>query len=307
MLSDRSIVRLSKLLRLRSQLADSYTDTRSENLTLSNSFENTHTYTIDWTPESIIWSIDGEERRTVKRDDTFNETTDKYDYPQTPSRVMLSVWPAGLPTNGEGTIEWAGGLVDWNSEYMQNGYYYALVKDVTVECYDPPSDAENDGSKAYKYTDDSGLEDSVAIVDDDTTLASLQASGEDPEFDPEASESAEAESDEDEDEDNEDESDDDDDDSQPESVPGLSGAGERSEQTSNNQSGDNDDEDDESGNQQGGESGGNDDDGTEGTSFSQGSGSTDDNDDSSNSAAKKQPMKGSVFAVVVAAFGLLVL
>lgn len=286
-------------------MADFCTDTRSENLTLSNSFENTHTYTIDWTPESIIWSIDGEERRTVKRDDTFNETTDKYDYPQTPSRVMLSVWPAGLPTNGEGTIEWAGGLVDWNSEYMQNGYYYALVKDVTVECYDPPSDVEKDGSKAYKYTDDSGLEDSVAIVDDDTTLASLQASGEDPEFDPEGSESAEAESDED--EDNEDESDDDDEDSQPESVPGLSGAGERSEQASNNQSGDNDEEDDESGDQQDGESGGNDDDGTEGTSFSQGSGSTEDNDDSSNSAAKKQPMKGSVFAVVVAAFGLLIL
>ena len=274
---------------------------------MSNSFENTHTYTIDWTPESIIWSIDGEERRTVKRDDTFNETTDKYDYPQTPSRVMLSVWPAGLPTNGEGTIEWAGGLVDWNSEYMQNGYYYALVKDVTVECYDPPSDVEESGSKAYKFTDDSGLEDSVAIVDDDTTLASLQASGEDPEFDP-ASKSAADESGDEEEEEEDDE--DDDDDSQPESVPGLSGAGERSEQASNSQNGDDDDDDDDddtSGDQQDGSSGGDDDDGTEGTSFSQGSGSTDNNDENSNSAAEKQPVKGSVFAVVVAVFGLLVL
>ena len=288
-------------------MADFDTDTRSENLTVSNSFENTHTYTIDWTPESIIWSIDGEEMRTVKKDDTFNKTSDKYDYPQTPSRVMLSVWPAGLPTNGEGTIEWAGGLVDWNSEYMQNGYYYALVNDVTVECYDPPSDVEKSGSKAYKYTDDSGLVDSVAIVDDDTTLASLQASGEDPDLDPAADAADAAEDEDDEAEDDDDDDDDDDDgDSKPESVPGLSGAGERSDQTVGGQSDGNDDDDDTSG-QQGGGSGDNDEDGTESTSFSQGSGSTDDNDDSSNSAVQKQPVKGSVFAVVVAAFGLLIL
>lgn len=275
---------------------------------MSNSFENTHTYTIDWTPESIIWSIDGEEMRVVKRDDTFNETTDKYDYPQTPSRVMLSVWPAGLPTNGEGTIEWAGGLVDWNSEYMQNGYYYALVKDVTVECYDPPSGIEKSGSKSYKYTDDSGLEDSVAIVDEDTTLASLKATGEDPDIDPAASASAAAaaESDEaSEDDDDDDDDDEDEDEIEPESVPGLTGAGERSEQVNTGDSGE--DDDGSSGGQNDG-AGDDDEDGTEGTSFSQGSGSTDDDDgESQNAAVHEKPVKGSVFAVVVAALGLLVL
>ena len=279
---------------------------------MSNSFENTHTYSIDWTPESIIWSIDGEERRTVKRDDTFNETTDKYDYPQTPSRVMLSVWPAGLPSNGEGTIEWAGGLVDWNSEYMQNGYYYALVKDVTVECYDPPSDAKKSGSKAYKYTDDSGLQDSVAIVDDDTTLASLKATGEDPEINPAASKSAAAAaaSDKASEDDDEDDEDDEDDkpDREPESVPGVSGAGERSEQVVPGQGDSSSDDNDSSGGQQNGGSSGNDEDGTEGTSFNQGSGSTDNNDgQTTNAAVREQPVKGSVFAIVVAALGLLVL
>ena len=222
---------------------------------------------------------------------------------------MLSVWPAGLPSNGEGTIEWAGGLVDWNSEYMQNGYYFALVKDVSVECYDPPSDVEQSGSKAYKFTDDSGLQDSVAIVDEDTTLASLKATGEDPDIDPEASKSAEAAAKSDEaSADEDDEGEDDEPETEPESVPGLSGAGERSEQAATGQSGSDDGDDDSSGGPNGGSEDENED-GTEGTSFSQGSGSTDNDNEgeSSNFAAKEQPVKGSVFAVVVAALGLLVL
>ncbi len=148
------------------------------NISLSDTFQNYHTYTIDWTPEQITWSIDGQVGRTKKRSETYNKTTNRYEYPQSPARVQLSLWPGGLPTNGEGTINWAGGLVDWNAQDIQsNGYYYASVKEVKMECYDPPSNARKSGSKSYVWTKDGGTEDAVEITDKQTVLKSLLGSG----------------------------------------------------------------------------------------------------------------------------------
>lgn len=120
----------------------------------------------------------------MKKEDTYNETAKTYYYPQTPARVQLSLWPAGLPDNGEGTINWAGGLVDWDSPYMQNGYYYAMVKDISVECYDPPSNVQKNGNEVYYYTSTNGMEGDVAIGNNDTELASFFASGNDMKKDP---------------------------------------------------------------------------------------------------------------------------
>jgi len=187
-----------------------------ENLTVSNTVENEHTYTIDWQPDQITWSIDGKVGRTLKKSDTFNETTKQYHYPQTPSRVQLSLWPAGLSRNGEGTIEWAGGLVDWDSPYMQNGYYYAMIKDISIECYDTPKNIQNNGNKVYYYTNTRGMEGDVATGNNDTELASFFATGNDRKKDPNKT------------------SDDDKDDKSttkstssatPETVPGMSGGG----------------------------------------------------------------------------------
>jgi beta-glucanase (GH16 family) len=150
-----------------------------------------HTYEIDWTPDSLTWSIDGNAMRTKNRNDTYNSTTQQYHYPQSPSRVQLSLWPAGLSTNGQGTIDWAGGLVDWNSDYMQNGYYYAMINDVTIECYDPPSGFDNNfGTQAYYYTSTYGTNDTVAIGNNNTELASFFATGDDPKENPNASSSS---------------------------------------------------------------------------------------------------------------------
>ncbi|EME46177.1 carbohydrate-binding module family 18 protein/Glycoside hydrolase family 16 protein [Dothistroma septosporum NZE10] len=150
-------------------------------LNTTDTRQNTHTYTVDWTPDTLIWSIDGQEMRTLKKSDTWNSTDQSYHYPQTPSRVQLSLWPAGLASNGEGTVSWAGGLVNWNSQYMQNGYYYAMVNDVSVECYDPPSGFSNNfGSNAYYYTSRVGTNDTVAIGNNNTVLASFMATGDNP-------------------------------------------------------------------------------------------------------------------------------
>lgn len=149
-------------------------------VTGGNTVETMHEYCIDWQTDSLTWSLDGKDLRTLNRKDTWNGTSGRFDYPQTPSRIMLSLWPAGLPTNAKGTIEWAGGEIDWNSPYMQNGYYYARFQEVTVDCYDPPSGIKNDGSKSYKYTDASGTNNTVEITNDQVILGSLMGTGEDP-------------------------------------------------------------------------------------------------------------------------------
>ncbi|KAK4985314.1 putative glycosidase CRH2, partial [Elasticomyces elasticus] len=99
-------------------------------LSVSNTVQNTHTYTLDWQPDYITWLIDDVPLRTKFRNETYNATAGQYHFPQTPARIMLSLWPAGLPKNGQGTISWGGGLIDWNSPYMDHGYYYAMVKEV---------------------------------------------------------------------------------------------------------------------------------------------------------------------------------
>ena len=140
-----------------------------------------HTYEIDWNPDSITWSINGNVVRTLKRSDTWNATSNMYNYPQTPARVQLSLWPGGLSTNGQGTINWAGGLVDWNSPYMATAgntkYYYASFSEVDIQCYDPPAGANSQGSKSYIYTDPAGTNSSVEITNDNTVLKSLLGTG----------------------------------------------------------------------------------------------------------------------------------
>ncbi|KAF4556041.1 putative glycosyl hydrolases family 16 protein 5 [Elsinoe fawcettii] len=157
-----------------------------QNLSVSNTVENSHRYEINWTPDQVEWSIDGQVRRTLKKSDTYNDTSKSYHYPQSPARVQFSLWPAGLPQNGEGTINWAGGLVNWDSPYMENGYYYAMIKDVEIDCYDPPSGAQVQGSGAYVYTSEAGTQDTIKISNDNTVLASFQANGNNQQYNPNA-------------------------------------------------------------------------------------------------------------------------
>jgi len=155
--------------------------THSGNISMSgNTYSEWHTYTIDWSPDSIIWSVDGQVGRTKKRSETYNATTGNYEFPQTPSRVLLSLWPGGLASNGQGTIDWSGGPIDWNSdEIKQHEYYYAMVKDVTIECYDPPSGASGDGKVSYKWKDGNRVNTSVVLSNDRTSLKSFLGSGTD--------------------------------------------------------------------------------------------------------------------------------
>ncbi|KAF5092886.1 hypothetical protein D0Z03_002648 [Geotrichum reessii] len=152
--------------------------THSRNISLSDTFENFHTYEIDWTQDTITWSIDGQVGRVLKREDTYNTTTQRYDFPQTPSFIQVSLWPGGLASNPEGTRNWAGGYVDWNAQDLHDpGYFYVTLKDISINCYDPPSGTKSDGDKSYVYTDAAGLSDNIKLSGQGTVLGSFEAVG----------------------------------------------------------------------------------------------------------------------------------
>lgn len=154
--------------------------TNSANLSAASTDMETHTYTFDWKPDSLTWSVDNQPLRTLTRVSTYNATSKAYQYPQTPARIMLSLWPAGLSSNPAGTVAWSGGQISWNSPYMVKGYYYAQVLDVSVECYSPPANANATGTKSYVYNGYSGLGSTVAITNAGTVLSSFDATGENP-------------------------------------------------------------------------------------------------------------------------------
>ncbi|ANB15079.1 Utr2p [Sugiyamaella lignohabitans] len=141
--------------------------------TVDNStYASYHEYTIDWQEDSITWYVDGNAVRTLNKADTVNSTTGVAEFPQTPARIQLSVWPGGDSSEPQGTVQWAGGPIDWNAPDLSDpGYYFVEVESVTVDCYDPPSSANTTGSKSYVYTNQEGLEADVSITDDDTTIS----------------------------------------------------------------------------------------------------------------------------------------
>ncbi|OHE96543.1 glycosyl hydrolase family 16 [Colletotrichum orchidophilum] len=151
---------------------------QSGNISLSDTFNNWHTYEIEWTPDEIRWMVDGQVGRTKKRSDTWNATAQQWDYPQTPARVQLSIWPGGAATNAKGTIDWAGGPINWEHEDIKNnGYFYAMVKDVEINCYNAKSGPGTNSKKSYYYNNIKATNDTVVDSDKDTILKSFLGTG----------------------------------------------------------------------------------------------------------------------------------
>lgn len=144
----------------------------------SDTFENYHLYEVDWTEDRIEWLLDDEVVRTLKKEDTWNETEQIYKYPQTPARVQFSIWPAG-DSGAVGTIEWSGGAVDWGSTDMEEyGYFFATLKSVSIECYGPPAGTLVSGSNAYVFNDTTDFgQDNIMITNNSTILCDIDSSG----------------------------------------------------------------------------------------------------------------------------------
>lgn len=95
------------------------------------------TYSIEWTPEQIVWQIDGQTVRTLEPANAENQ------YPQTPMQIKFGSWAGGDPSNAAGTIEWARGPTDYSK-----GPFTMTVKSLKVQDY-------STGSQ-YTYGDTSG-------------------------------------------------------------------------------------------------------------------------------------------------------
>jgi len=135
---------------------------------LTDTYSNFHDYTIDWQPDSLSWEIDGQVVRTVLKSDL------KGAFPSAPSRVQISIWPAGIPSSPNGTIEWAGGMIDWKDpDYVGAGnQFYSRFQSIKIECNDTV-DAIPVDALSYVYganvTTSEGLQvPSIAITNQST-------------------------------------------------------------------------------------------------------------------------------------------
>jgi beta-glucanase (GH16 family) len=154
-------------------------DQNSGNITgLTDTYNGFHDYEIRWTPDEITWLVDGKVGRTKKRSDTWNATANQWNFPQSPARVQLSIWPGGADTNAQGTIDWAGGPIDWNSDDIKNyGYDFATFGQVEVECYNATSAPGTNLHTSYTFNDARGTNDTIVDGEKGTVLKSFSGTG----------------------------------------------------------------------------------------------------------------------------------
>ncbi|RAH43733.1 glycoside hydrolase family 16 protein [Aspergillus brunneoviolaceus CBS 621.78] len=113
-----------------------------------------HNYTTYWDAAKLEWWIDGTLVRTLKYEDAL----DGKNYPQTPCTLRYGIWPGGDPSEPLGTIEWAGGEIDYDA-----GPYNMVVQKVRVQDFHT--------GKEYEYTNHTGSWESIKVVTGNSTAA----------------------------------------------------------------------------------------------------------------------------------------
>ncbi|KAI0085831.1 glycosyl hydrolases family 16-domain-containing protein [Irpex rosettiformis] len=98
----------------------------SGSLPKKTDIESTHTYTIDWNEDRIVWSVDESAVRTLRKSET--KINGSHHFPSHPARIQLGIWDASNPA---GTAEWARGPIEWSKSPHKMA---ATFKSVTVEC-----------------------------------------------------------------------------------------------------------------------------------------------------------------------------
>ncbi|KAG2199185.1 hypothetical protein INT46_011632 [Mucor plumbeus] len=93
-----------------------------------NVYDQFYTYSIEWSPEKIIWKIDGKEIRTVTREQTDPKNGSEPAYPTHAARVQIGLWDG---SGASGTAQWARGPIDWSK---QDEPVTAYVKNVVIDC-----------------------------------------------------------------------------------------------------------------------------------------------------------------------------
>ncbi|KAJ2454154.1 putative glycosidase CRH2 [Coemansia sp. RSA 2336] len=160
---------------------------------MSDTTQNFHTYQIQWTPDQIVWAVDGNAFRTVKRSETWDSASNTFKYPDAEAYVSFSIWDGG--SGAKGTSDWAGGAIQWGQ-----GPFVASVKSVDIDCYykgndttyvPPGSSGNNDHSSKDDHSDDKD-DDKSSSKDDEDSSAEDESSSQDEESS--SSEASESES-----------------------------------------------------------------------------------------------------------------
>ncbi|KAM3473712.1 hypothetical protein MY5147_004649 [Beauveria neobassiana] len=121
----------------------------------SSSYDDFHTYTVEWTDKFLKFSIDGAERRTWQPGEIPAEK-----WPQTPMRLQLGLW-ATSPSDDPGEIAWAGGVPIWSSQASvaaAAAYFHSVqVEDYAGWCDEfeqgPPIEYSYDGEMKKGWAD----------------------------------------------------------------------------------------------------------------------------------------------------------
>ncbi|KAJ6157817.1 extracellular glycosidase [Penicillium chermesinum] len=128
---------------------------RGTTFPVKNAASEWHNYTTYWTSGYLEWWVDGQLARNLTYDDPL---TLGGNYPQTPCRIKVSIWPAGLPGVSKWTIQWAGGLVNWDE-----APFTMSVKSIRAKDFH--------SGKEYIYGNRSGSYQSIKVIDGNSTIA----------------------------------------------------------------------------------------------------------------------------------------
>ncbi|KAG0153854.1 hypothetical protein PDIDSM_1233 [Penicillium digitatum] len=126
---------------------DTTTYDRETYVPVTSPDESFHTYTVQWSKDTVNWLIDGANVRTLN----YNDAQGCARFPQTPMNIHVGIWAGGAPTNGQGTIDWAGGLTDYSK-----GPYSMYIKSISVKNTNP--------AESYTWSDMSGSAESIQFT-----------------------------------------------------------------------------------------------------------------------------------------------
>ncbi|KAL9103369.1 MAG: hypothetical protein Q9163_001581 [Psora crenata] len=128
--------------------------------TVSTAFTTFHTYTLDWSPTELVWSIDGVAVRTLKASDCRGGPGSAQQYPTAPMKVSLGLWDAGDPDHYN---SWGGGKTPIPPPA---GGYSMYVKSVKIWNTFP--------AQHYTYTDKTGNWGSIKATNDTLPRSATQ-------------------------------------------------------------------------------------------------------------------------------------
>ncbi|XXG96095.1 hypothetical protein Hte_002374 [Hypoxylon texense] len=127
---------------------------------VANPQSTVDTYSLEWTKDHVVWSINGNQVRELKYADAKSGTR----FPQTPMQIKLGTWVAGGKDSPKGTVEWAGGYTDFSQ-----APFVAHYKSITIQDY---SNGVS-GAEKYVWADGSdGSYESINVVTGDGSSSS---------------------------------------------------------------------------------------------------------------------------------------